>query len=192
MNQAHYAEIRLDAATVIARTSVCSPMALSTKPIPVQGLPLEGRELQAWRGLLRIHATLSKALDAQLDAEHGLPLTSYEVLLYLGESSARKMRMCDLADSVLLSRSGLTRLVDRLERDGYITRESCSSDARGAFAKLTEAGEAKLSAARKTHLQGVRTLFLEHFNEEEQLQLVGFWQRVLPGACSAAGGHTCA
>ena len=82
------------------------------------------------------------------------------------------MRMCDLADSVLLSRSGLTRLVDRLERDGLLRRESCASDARGAFAKLTPAGREKLASARATHLEGVRSLFLQHFSEEEQ-ELLG-------------------
>jgi len=96
------------------------------------------------------------------------------------------MRMCDLASSVLLSRSGLTRLVDRLERDGLLVRESCASDARGAFAKLTPAGEEKLAAARATHLAGVRSLFLEHL-EPEHLELLGeVWDRVLPGACAAA------
>jgi DNA-binding MarR family transcriptional regulator len=163
-------------------------MAISTKPSTADGRPLDDRELRAWRGLLRVHATLSKALDAQLEAEHGLPLTSYEVLLFLSDAEDGKMRMCDLADSVLLSRSGLTRLVDRLERGGLLARESCASDARGAFAKLTPLGHEKLSAARATHLQGVRSLFLEHFTEEEQELLGSFWERVMPGACHAAGG----
>ena len=161
-------------------------MATSPTSPQVQGGPLDERELRAWRGMLRVHAMLSKALDAQLDAEHGLPLTSYEVLLYLADAEDGKMRMCDLADSVLLSRSGLTRLVDRLERDGLLKRESCASDARGAFAKLTPAGREKLASARATHLEGVRSLFLQHFSEEEQELLGSFWQRVLPGAVRAA------
>jgi DNA-binding MarR family transcriptional regulator len=163
-------------------------MAISAKPTMADGRPLEDRELRAWRGLLRIHASLSKALDAELDAEHGLPLTSYEVLLFLSDAEDGKMRMCDLADSVLLSRSGLTRLVDRLERDGLLVRESCASDARGAFAKLTEGGREKLRTARETHLQGVRSLFLEHFTEEEQELLASFWERVLPGVAGSAPG----
>src|SRR5947207_11382082 len=108
---------------------------------------LDSRELRAWRGLLRVHAALSKALDAQLEAEHGIPLTSYEVLMYLRDATGHKMRMSELASSVILSRSGLTRLVDRLERDGLIKRESCETDARGQFAKLTEAGAEKAAAA---------------------------------------------
>ena len=147
---------------------------------------LDPRELQAWRGLLRVHASLSKALDAQLESEHGLPLTSYEVLKYLADAEDDKMRMCDLASSVILSRSGLTRLVDRLERDGLLVRESCASDARGAFAKLAPAGREKLDAARITHLAGVRSLFLEHLTDDDLDVLGALWARVLPGATAAA------
>src|SRR5215208_3515185 len=140
---------------------------------------LDARELRAWRGLLRVHAQLSKALDAELEREHGLPLTSYEVLLYLSEADDGRMRMHDLASSVLLSRSGLTRLVDRLERDGYLERCSCAHDARGAFAVLTPAGRQKLEAARETHLAGVRELFLSHFSDEQLDMLGDGWDRVL-------------
>jgi DNA-binding MarR family transcriptional regulator len=147
---------------------------------------LDERELAAWRGLLRVHASLSKALDTQLEREHGLPLISYEVLLYLADADGQKMRMCDLASSVILSRSGLTRLVDRLERDGLLVRESCASDARGAFAKLTPAGHEKLAAARATHLAGVRSLFLEHLTEDDLDVLGSVWTRVLPGAAAAS------
>ena len=124
-------------------------------------------ELSAWRGFLRAHAALHKALDAELESRHGLPLTSFEVLGYLAEAEDQRMRMCDLAASILLSRSGLTRLVDRLEREGLIARASCSSDARGAFAVLTPAGRQRLEEARLTHLAGVRTLFLRHFTPGE-------------------------
>ena len=142
---------------------------------------LDPRELRAWRGLLHVYAQLSKALDAQLVAEHGLPLTSYEVLMYLSDADGGRMRMNELADSVLLSRSGLTRLVDRLERDGYMERCSCAHDARGAFAVLTPAGREKVEAARVTHLAGVRQLFLSHFSEEELDMLGDAMDRVLTG-----------
>lgn len=142
---------------------------------------LDARELRAWRGLLRVHAVLSKALDAQLEADHGLPLTSYEVLMYLSDAEGGRMRMHDLATSVLLSRSGLTRLVDRLERDGYLERCSCAHDARGAFAVLTPAGREKLAAARETHRAGVRRLFLRHFSEDDLEVLGRGWDRVLAG-----------
>src|SRR3954453_23023068 len=146
------------------------------------------RELRAWRGLLRVHAQLSNALDAQLDAAHGLPLTSYEVLMYLSDAEGGRMRINDLAASVLLSRSGLTRLVDRLERDGYLERCSCAHDPRGAFAVLTPAGRGKLAAARgreeleaprETPRAGVRELFLSPFSGEELHLLGDAWDRVL-------------
>jgi DNA-binding MarR family transcriptional regulator len=148
---------------------------------------LDARELRAWRGMLRAHAALTKALDADLDAEHGLPLSSYEVLLYLNDAPDGRMRMRDLAASVILSRSGLTRLADRLEREGLICRESCPSDARGSYAVLTQAGVEKLAAARATHLAGVRSLFLQHFSDDELDALGDAWERVIPGAASAPG-----
>jgi DNA-binding MarR family transcriptional regulator len=142
---------------------------------------LDTRELRAWRGLLRVHAQLSKALDAQLIAAQGLPLTSYEVLMYLSDAEGGRMRMNELAESVLLSRSGLTRLVDRLEREGYLERCSCAHDARGAFAVLTPAGREKVEAARAAHLAGVRELFLSHFSSDELDVLGEAWDRVLTG-----------
>ncbi len=147
-----------------------------------QARQLTTRELRAWRGMLRAHAAMAKALDAQLEAAHGLQLSSYEVLMYLADAENERMRMCDLASSILLSRSGLTRLVDRLGREGLIERVACSDDARGQFAKLTPAGREKLQAARVTHLAGVRALFLDRFTPEELEMLGGAWDRVLEGA----------
>ena len=167
---------------------------LASRPTPMAPVTndlrtLDDTELRAWRGLLRAHAFLVKRLDAELEAEHGLPLTSYEVLLHLAKADERKMRMCDVAESVLLSRSGLTRLVDRLERDGYVERVSCADDARGAYARLTDAGRAKLQAAAGTHLEGVRRHFLGHFEPSELTTLAEAWERVAgpcgPGSCDA-------
>jgi len=140
--------------------------------------PLTDQELRAWRGLLRTHAMLVKRLDAELEAAHGLPLTSYEVLLNLWHAEEAKMRMCDVAESVLLSRSGLTRLVDRLERDGFVERVSCAADARGAYAKLTDAGRAKLEEARGTHLAGVREHFLSNLAPQHLDALAEAWDRL--------------
>jgi DNA-binding MarR family transcriptional regulator len=165
-------------ATTATSPSVASPPAKSA---------LSERELRAWRGLLRVHASLSKALDADLEAEHGLPLSSYEVLMHLAGAEEGRMRMCNLAESVILSRSGLTRLVDRLEREGFISRVPCEDDARGSFAVITPAGREKLAAARVTHLAGVRTLFLEHFSAGELDALGDAWERVLPGVASQPG-----
>jgi DNA-binding MarR family transcriptional regulator len=152
----------------------------ATAKVPIDAA-LNDRELRAWRGMLRAHAALTKALDAQLEAAHGLPLTSYEVLMYLADADDHRMRMCDLATSVIISRSGLTRLVDRLEREGLIERVSCSTDARGAFAKLTPAGRDQLAAARATHIAGVRAMYLDHFTPEEQETLARAWERILSG-----------
>ncbi|HWV84695.1 MAG TPA: MarR family transcriptional regulator [Capillimicrobium sp.] len=143
---------------------------------------LSPRELRAWRGLLRVHAKLVKALDAELEREHGLSLTTYEVLLYLNDADEGRLRMHDLAASVLLSRSGLTRLVDRLERDGFVERQACDSDARGSFAVITAAGREKLAAARATHLDGVRRHFLSHLDDARQDLLGDTWEQVLDGA----------
>jgi DNA-binding MarR family transcriptional regulator len=141
---------------------------------------LSPTELRAWRGMFRLHSRLVKALDAQLEEHHDLPLTSYEVLLRLGDADGERMRMCDLADSILLSRSGLTRLVDRLERDGLLVRVACDDDARGSYAKLTPEGREKLAASRETHLDGVRSLFLDHVTDEELESLGRLWDRLVP------------
>jgi DNA-binding MarR family transcriptional regulator len=143
---------------------------------------LSPAELAAWRGLLRVHASVLKALDAELEAEHGMPVSSYEVLLNLARTPDRRMRMRDLADAVLLSRSGLSRLVDRLAADGLLERAACASDARGAYAVITQKGLDTLRAARPTHLDGVRRRFLEHFSPDELEQLAGLWERVPPDA----------
>src|SRR5918912_3653484 len=139
-------------------------------------------ELGAWRGLLRVHAALVKSLDAELSAAHELPLSSYEVLITLESAPGRKLRMSELADSVLLSRSGMTRLVDRLEREGLLERDHCTADGRGCFAVITAKGLGAVAAARRTHLDGVRERFLSQFAEDELRVLASFWERVLPGA----------
>jgi DNA-binding MarR family transcriptional regulator len=127
---------------------------------------------------LRVHAALVKALDAELVGEHDLPLSSYEVLITLQASPGRRCRMAELADRVLLSRSGMTRLVDRLERDGLLVRDTCSSDGRGCFAVLTDAGADVLARARPTHLHGVRRRFLRHFKGEELDRMADWWTRI--------------
>lgn len=139
-------------------------------------------DLAAWRGFLRVHAAVVRALDEELREAHGLPLTSYEVLLALESAPARRLRMTELAGSLLLSQSGVTRLVDRLEREGLVERERCESDARGFYAVLTDGGLRRLRDARPTHLAGVRRLFLDRLSEAERRRLGATWERVLPGA----------
>ena len=123
-----------------------------------------------------------KALDAELQAAHGVPLSSYEVLITLRTAPGKRLRMAELADRVILSRSAMTRLVDRLESEGLLERDKCSSDARGFFAVLTPKGEELLAAARPTHLDDVRRSFLDHFDPEELTMLARWWDRIVPGA----------
>jgi len=146
---------------------------------------LSEAELRAWRGLLRAHASLAKRLESRLEREHGLQLSSYEVLQHLIDAPGGRMRMCDLAEQAQLSRSGLTRLVDRLERDELLGRCSCEHDARGAYACITENGRERLDAARGTHRAVVREHFLSHFSEGELEALGKMWERVTAGCCGA-------
>lgn len=148
--------------------------------------------MRAWRALLHAHARATRLLEAELEQAHNLPLASYDVLVQLTESPEGRLRMSELAEAVLLSRSGLTRLVDRLEREGLVERRSCPSDARGTFAVLTEAGRNRLRDASGTHLRGVASHVLSHFSPEELdllgdlLGRVGGEAEVSPnGACGA-------
>jgi DNA-binding MarR family transcriptional regulator len=140
---------------------------------------LTSAELHAWRGFLRAHATVVRALEADLQAEHDLPLASYDVLVQLSEAPDRRLRMTELADRVLLSRSGLTRLADRLEREGLLTREPCPSDARGTLAVLTDAGLDRLRRAWPTHLRGVQHV-LRRLTAEEVEQLGVLMGKLVP------------
>jgi DNA-binding MarR family transcriptional regulator len=136
-------------------------------------------ELDAWRGFLRTYTTLVRELDDQLTERHGLPLSSYDVLVQLDEAPEGRLRMSALADAVLLSRSGLSRLVTRLERQGLIERAECENDARGSFAAITDQGRERLNEARVTHRAGVRERFFDRLGEREQRQLAKAWGRLL-------------
>ena len=116
-------------------------------------------QLRAWRSFLRAHARISRLLEAELVAERNLSLGAYDVLVQLAEAPQRRLRMAELADAVLLSRSGVTRLVDRLEVAGLVCRERVDSDGRGVVAVLTQAGLDTLRTASRTPLTGV----VEHF-----------------------------
>lgn len=143
-------------------------------------------DLAAWRGFLRAHAALTKVLDAELQERHGLPLAHYEVLMHLSDAPDGRLRMRELAEAAILSRSGLTRLADRLERDGSLRRVPCPDDGRGSFAEITPSGRERVGAARTTHLAGVRRLYLSHFSEAERERLGAWWagliDAVQPGA----------
>ena len=160
----------------------CVSKQASTTPSPAERL--DARELAAWRGFLRVHAALVRELDAELQAEHGVSLTAYEVLIMLEGAPEGRLRMFELSDAVLLSLSGVTRLVDRMVRDGLVTRQRCPSDRRGAFTVLSDAGRAKLAEARPTHLAGVRRRFLDPLTPEALDELATVWERLLPGSAS--------
>jgi DNA-binding MarR family transcriptional regulator len=138
---------------------------------------------RAWRSLQLAHAALAKRVDAELERTHGLPLTSYEVLHRLVESPGGRLRMCDLAEESQLSRSGLTRLADRLEKDGLLERCTCEHDARGAYACLTELGRERFHAARGTHVAVVREQLLSRFSADELGMLAAMWERIAPCRC---------
>jgi DNA-binding MarR family transcriptional regulator len=112
-------------------------------------------------------------------SEHGLSVSSYEVLMFLADASDWRLRMSEIADRVLLSRSGLTRLVDRLAELDYVTRCAADGDGRGMYAELTDAGAKKLEAARRTHRAGVRRFFLERLSTTDQIVLGDIWTRFL-------------
>jgi DNA-binding MarR family transcriptional regulator len=139
--------------------------------------PLTAHELAAWRGMLEVHARVTQQLDSQLQAVHGLPMSEYEVLMFLDDAPGHRMRMSEIADRVLLSRSGCTRLVDRLAEQGYVTRCADATDGRGLHAQLTEAGLAKIGAARATHRDGIRRFFLNRLTATDQIVLGDVWSR---------------
>jgi DNA-binding MarR family transcriptional regulator len=132
-----------------------------------------GAERAAWSGFLRAHSRIVKALDRELAAAHDLPLSEYDVLVQLAFTEEGRLRMSDLAEAIVLSPSGLTRLVDRLARRGLLRRERCESDSRVVYATITEAGLEQLVEATPTHLDGIRRLFWEHLSAEQTEELAG-------------------
>jgi DNA-binding MarR family transcriptional regulator len=150
---------------------------------------LEGAALDAWRSYLKSHATILRELDAELVAAQNMTARDYEVLLYLSQAPERKLPMSALAERTMLTRSGITRLVDGLVASGLIERVSCESDARISYALLTEAGYEKLRDAGCTHVASIRRMFLEHFNPEEIEILASLLGRLpgaaIEGACTA-------
>lgn len=146
--------------------------------------PLTERQLDAWRAFIRAHAGLIDLLGHELEAERGLPLTFYDVLVNLSEAGGR-LRMSDLADAVVLSRSGVTRVVDRMERTGYVKRERCPSDRRGSFATLTAKGQRALREAWPVHARGVAEHFAGKLSDDEAALIADVFQRMTPDSPGA-------
>jgi DNA-binding MarR family transcriptional regulator len=145
-------------------------------------------QMLAWRRFLRAHALVTRALESDLLAEQRLPLASYDVLVQLVEAPDRRLRMSELAERVLLSRSGLTRLVDRLEREGLVRREACDSDARGLFTVLTDAGLERLRAASPVHLRGVAEHAVGRLDDTEARTLADLLARMIDDSVVPAQG----
>ena len=145
--------------------------------------------MDAWVGYLRGHSALTRELNAELVARHGLTLNDYEVLLRLSHAERRAMRRVDLAHEVLLTASGITRLLDGLERTGWVCKDRCAADARVTYAVLTEAGRAKFEEAEASHLADLEELFASRFTHEEQVVLSELLGRLpLAPAPAACGG----
>jgi DNA-binding MarR family transcriptional regulator len=142
---------------------------------------LTDEELAVWEGFVRLHAELLTELDRDLRVAHGLPLVHYKVLIHLDRAPDQGLRMMDLAYMVHMTQSGATRLVDRMEKDGYVVRDHCVNDARVAYARLTQSGKELLVKARPTHLAAIRKRFLGCFDQAELAQLAATWERVRPG-----------
>ena len=135
--------------------------------------------LGAWRSFLRAHSRVVRQLESELQSEQDLALTDYDVLVQLATTEDRRLRMSELADALLLSRSGATRLVDRLVAGGLVERVTCESDRRGQGASLTDAGYERLRRATPTHLRGVTEHFLDRLSPDELAQLGRLLDRVL-------------
>jgi DNA-binding MarR family transcriptional regulator len=155
------------------------PTGPATTGAGTTALDPDDARLDAWRSFLHAHARLTRRLDEELQAAHHLSLAEYDALLQLANAPGRRLRMSVLADRVLLSRSGITRLVDRLEAAGIVARSACTTDARGAEAALTDAGLDRLRAASATHLDGVRRLFIDAIPAPEREALGRGLDRVL-------------
>jgi DNA-binding MarR family transcriptional regulator len=143
-----------------------------------RGAPFDEDELAAWHGVLRTHALVIRALDEQLTRRFGLTVSEFDVLITLDNAPDRELRMSQLADAVMLSPSGLTRLVGRLERTGLVSRRQDTEDARSFRTGLTPAGARLLAEARQTHNAVIRELYLDRLSPAQRKALGRAWQAV--------------
>jgi len=153
--------------------------------MPSQVLSEQSLEVQAFVALLRAHAATTRQLNARLIADHGLTMADYDVLLHLAWAPDRRLRRVDLAERVLLTASGVTRLLDGLERGGLVERGPCDGDRRVVYAVLTDSGLAKLREASETHVPQVEALLASRFDDGELADLRAYLGRLVEG--DAAG-----
>ncbi len=147
--------------------------------------------LEPWVLFLRAHAAITNELSAQLQRGHGLTLNDYEVLLHLSHAEGGRMRRVDLAQSVLLTASGITRLLDGLEAAGLVGKETCDSDRRVSYAKLTDAGHAKLREAGPSHLDDIDDVFLGRYSSSELVTLRELLSRLPTTGAGCRGPADC-
>jgi DNA-binding MarR family transcriptional regulator len=159
---------------------------MAVRTSPPKGL--NAAEMRAWRTLIKSTTSLLAVLDNELQAEHGLTLGEYEVLVVLSEAPEHTLRMSDLAEHLLLSPSGITRRIDGLVRDGLVERQRCPSDRRGLNAVLTAKGMARLETAAPTHVRGVREHFVDQLSERQLANLAAALGAVSVDRNAAAGG----
>jgi DNA-binding MarR family transcriptional regulator len=167
----------IDVTDVTGRPPVAAEPTRADLPEVIFAAPLDPMERRAWRTFLQTHARVTRRLEADLIARNDLPLAEFDVLFQLASADGSRLRMAELADRVLLSRAGITRLVDRLVADGLVGRVRCESDARGFYAVLTDHGKARLDDATPGHLESIRRTFLEHFDRSELELLAGLLER---------------
>ena len=136
--------------------------------------------MRAWTRLLRAHASTTRLLSAELQAEHGLTINDYEALFLLGKAEGERMRRVDLARGLVLTPSGVTRLLEGLEEAGLVTRVTCSHDLRVTYAELTDAGRQRLAEASCAHVGSIRALLEEHLAPDE-IDALGTLLGRLPG-----------
>ena len=139
---------------------------------------LRGIELEAWINFLRAHAAVTRQFNAELLATHGLTINDYDVLAQLARAPEQSLKRVDLSERVLLTPSGITRLLKGLETAGYVSNRPCAEDARVTYAVLTPEGQEKLDEARKTHVASVRALFSERFQKDELETLASLLERL--------------
>lgn len=138
-------------------------------------------QLRAWRAFLEAHSAITRRLEDELRAEKGLPLSWYDALVQLSEAGGR-LRMGELADRLLISRSATTRFVDRLEREGLLERHAVAEDRRGTEVRITRKGRSVLRGAAPVHLRGIRQHFADHLDEEEASRLTELLDRLASAA----------
>ena len=151
---------------------------MSSQTSPASTTTRTANELAPWINFLRAHAAITRRLNADLLAKHGLTINDYEVLVYLANAPEHALKRVELVERLLLTPSGITRLLSGLEGAGYVERLACETDGRAVYAKLTDAGLEKLRAAQETHVAGIESLFLDRYSDEERETLAELLARL--------------